>query len=1006
MKKYFFGLAVALGTSVSAVAQTTAPRNGVHDERTLPYAFANATLYVDAQTRIENATLLIRDGKVVAAGRDVNVPQGTVTTDLEGAFVYPGLVDIYTHYGLPEVKKPMRSYVRRPQMESEKKGAYHWNQAIQPETQAAELFSYDKKAAEAHRKLGFGAVLTLHHDGVARGTGAVVSLADGADTERILKPRAAAAFSFDKGSSTQDYPSSLMGSIALLRQAYLDAEWYARSQPREQNLSLAALAAQRQLPAVFETKDKLDLLRADRLGDAFGVQYIIKTKGDEYQRLEAVKASGAALIVPLAFPDAYDVEDPFDARLVSLADMKHWELAPTNAATLARAGVPFALTSADLKDAKQFFPNLRKAIQYGLSDTAALRALTQTPAQLLGMEAQLGSLRPGAWANFLVTSGPLFDEQTVIYDNWIQGERYELQPRRPNLAGTYDLRVGDTVLQLEITGQPEKPKAQVVVNDSTRFPAQLSVGESTLTLSYLADSARGDGPVRLSGWRQGQDLGGRGQTPDGQLVDWSARYAAAAPADTAKPKTAPALPTLGERLFPFEAYGWTTPPRAEAVLIRNATVWTCEAEGKRDSTDVLLRDGKIAQMGRNLSASGARVVDGTGRHLTPGIIDEHSHIAISRGVNEGSQAVTAEVRIGDVVNSEDINIYRQLAGGVTAAQLLHGSANPVGGQSALIKLRWGQLPEDMKIAGADGFIKFALGENVKQSNWGDLNRIRFPQSRMGVEQVYVDAFTRAREYEAEQKAYDGLGRRAKANAQAPRRDLELETLVEILNNRRFISCHSYVQSEINMLMHVADSFGFKVNTFTHILEGYKLADKMAAHGAGGSTFADWWAYKMEVQDAIPYNAALMHRAGVLTAINSDDAEMGRRLNHEAAKAIKYGGVSEEDALRMITLNPAKLLHLDEQMGSIRIGKDADVVLWDAPPLSIYAKPVMTFVDGVPLFDQAEDEKRRAAVEQERQRLIARMMGEKQRGQPTQAPQPRSQHIWHCEDVGELSEMAH
>ena len=271
------------------------------------------------------------------------------------------------------------------------------------------------------------------------------------------------------------------------------------------------------------------------------------------------------------------------------------------------------------------------------------------------------------------------------------------------------------------------------------------------------------------------------------------------------------------------------------------------------------------------------------------------------------------------MKSNDINIYRQLSGGVTTAQLLHGSANPIGGQSAVIKFRWGSAPEEMKLEGADGFIKFALGENVKQSNWGDFERIRFPQTRMGVEQVFYDHFHQAKAYEQAWKEYNTLSLSEKRRTIAPREDLEMNTLVEILNKERFITCHSYVQSEINMLMKVADSMGFTLNTFTHILEGYKVADKMKEHGAGGSTFSDWWAYKFEVNDAIPYNAALLQDMGVLTAINSDDAEMARRLNQEAAKAVKYGKATEEEAWKMVTLNPAKLLHIDHLVGSIKVG---------------------------------------------------------------------------------------
>lgn len=351
---------------------------------------------------------------------------------------------------------------------------------------------------------------------------------------------------------------------------------------------------------------------------------------------------------------------------------------------------------------------------------------------------------------------------------------------------------------------------------------------------------------------------------------------------------------------------------------------------------------------------------------------------------------SAEVRMYDAIDSEDIDIYRQLAGGVVAAQLLHGSANPIGGQSALVKFRWGVSPQEMRIDGADGFIKFALGENVKQSNWGDANRIRFPQTRMGVEQVYVNAFTRANDYRAEQAQ---LGKNDEGRV-----DLELESLAEIVESERFVTCHSYVQSEINMLMKVAEQFGFRINTFTHILEGYKVADKMAEHGAGGSTFADWWAYKYEVKEAIPYNAALMANAGVVVAINSDDTEMGRRLNQEAAKAVKYGGMSEVEALKMITLNPAKLLHLDEDMGTIETGKSGDIVLWSGPPLSVYSEALTTLVDGRVYFDRSADRLKKDWIQQERQRLIALMRGEKEKGAATQKPRKKEPHHWHCDDL--------
>lgn len=378
-----------------------------------------------------------------------------------------------------------------------------------------------------------------------------------------------------------------------------------------------------------------------------------------------------------------------------------------------------------------------------------------------------------------------------------------------------------------------------------------------------------------------------------------------------------------------------------------------------------IKDGKIYRLGKDLAANRVTVIDATGKHLTAGIIDEHTHIG-ALAINEAGHNSTAEVRMSDVVDPKDLDLYRNLAGGVTSAQLLHGSANPIGGQSAILRLKWGETADNLLFEGAPGFIKFALGENVKQSNWESYNR--FPQTRMGVEQVFVDYFNRAREYQ-----------KIKASKQAYRYDEELETLVEILESKRFISSHSYVQSEINMLMKVAESFDFRVNTFTHLLEGYKVADKMAAHGVGGSTFSDWWAYKYEVKDAIPYNAAIMASQGVTVAINSDDAEMSRRLNQEAAKTVKYGGMSEIEAWKTVTLNPAKLLHIDHKVGSISVGKEADIVLWTGHPMSIYSKAEKTLIQGAEYFDLEKDKALREAMKTERMQLTKLMLEVKESG---------------------------
>ncbi|WP_192821397.1 amidohydrolase family protein [Rufibacter sp. LB8] len=1006
MKKVILSVLAVAALSLQSRAQETYPRNGVYDERSGLRAFTNATIYVDHQTKLENATLVIKDGKIVAVGTKVSIPTGAQVVDLKGKTVYPGFVDPFSTYGMPAMPPRTGGFGGGPQAESKKEGAYSWNQAIRPETNAAEVFKVDNRTADELRKLGYGAVLTQHQDGLARGTAALVSLANKRENQVILLDRAAAALSFDKGSSTQEYPSSLMGSIALLRQTYLDARWNQQNPDKEQNISLKAFTEANKLPQIFEVSNKLNAVRADKVGDEFGHQYIFKGNGDEYQMLPAIKQTGAPFILSLNFPDAYNVEDPYETRRINLEDLKHWEMAPANPSMLVKEGVTIAFTASDLREKNRFLPNLRKAVQYGLPEQEALKALTSTPARLIKAEKQVGALREGMQANFVIASGRLFDNATILLENWVQGEGYKISETPGDYRGVYSLKVGNQPeRRMIIAGTAEKPDLKVVTTDTLK--GSLTFSGDMLTFAF-APAKGAKESIRLTGWKSAQGFQGEAQLPDAQTVKWNAVLSQAATQqarrDSARTKAAEKI-ELGQMVYPFAAFGRTELPKSETVLIKNATVWTNEKEGKLENADVLLRDGKIAQVGKNLSASGAKVIDGTGKHVTPGIIDEHSHIALD-GVNEGTQAVTAEVRMADVVNHEQVNIYRQLAGGVTTSQLLHGSANPIGGQSALIKLRWGQAPEKLMFEGADGFIKFALGENVKHSNRSAVYTVRFPQTRMGVEQVMVDAFQRAKEYEKTWAGYNKLSKSQKAKTPAPRRDIELDALVEILNNKRYITCHSYVQSEINMMMKVADQMGFKVNTFTHILEGYKVADKMKAHGAGGSTFSDWWAYKMEVKDAIPYNAAIMHNVGVTTAINSDDAEMARRLNQEAAKTMKYGGVSEEDALKMVTLNPAKLLHIDNKVGSLKAGKDADVVLWNTHPLSIYARPEKTFVDGVAYFDLDSDKTLQEAQEKERLRLVNKMLAAKARGEKTQsAPTGRrfGQQVLHCEDVENAEE---
>ncbi len=1001
MKNLFFRLlsaVVFLFIAAQIQAQVTFPRNGVYDERDGVYAFTNATIYTGVGEPLQKATLLIRKGKIEQIGNAVTIPASAVVYDCKDKCIYPSFIDMYAQYGIPETPKPAGAsgFGRQsPQFVSNKKGAFSWNEALRSEFNAQDVFVGNDKEAESYRAAGFGAVLSHRADGVSRGSGILVLTSDAAAHKNILKSSAAHFLSFSKGSSTQNYPSSLMGSIALLRQTYLDAAWYSTQTPKEEtNLSIEAWNNLQNLPQIFEVSDKLEVLRAAKIAKEFNKKYIIKGGGDEYQRANDIIASGSDLILPLNFPDAYDVEDPLEARVISLENLKHWELAPSNAALLYAAGKKdFAFTASGLKERKDILKQIQKVIEAGLPEDVALSALTSTPAKLLGIESELGTLAVGKRANFLVLSDKFSKKDVKLYHNWVNGEPYVLNDfTQPSPKGTYSFSYGDSIYKAMTIS--ETNETFIYKTDSIKIKADLKIDRNNVLLTFTPTGS--SDIVRLTGILEGGSFKGDGQLANGSWVKWAAApLSSFAPMnlDSKKGETTTVSNTLtlnqakGKLIFPFVAYGTNVPPEASKTLIKNVTVWTSEAQGILKNTDVLIENGKIAQIGSNLNVTGATVVDGTGKHLSAGIIDEHSHIAISKGVNEGTQSSTAEVRIADVVNSEDVNIYRQLAGGVTSSHLLHGSANAIGGQTQLIKLRWGKAPEALKFEGWPGFIKFALGENVKQANWGDNNRVRFPQTRMGVEQVFEDHFQRAQEYLA-----------LKRSGKPFRKDIELEALGEILEAKRFITCHSYVQSEITMLLRVADRFNFKVNTFTHILEGYKVADKMAKQGAAAGTFSDWWAYKFEVYEAIPYNARMMMDAGVNVAINSDDAEMARRLNQEAAKSIMYTDMDEQVALKMVTINPATMLHVQDKVGSIKVGKDADLVLWTDNPLSIYAKPEQTYVDGIKYFDLASDAKLRETISSERARLVQKMLVAKKGGAPTQAAKAKPRRLYTCDDT--------
>ena len=421
--------------------------------------------------------------------------------------------------------------------------------------------------------------------------------------------------------------------------------------------------------------------------------------------------------------------------------------------------------------------------------------------------------------------------------------------------------------------------------------------------------------------------------------------------------------------YPLGAFGRSEVPGVSRLTaFIHATIWSCGADGIIEDGTLVVGDGRIVAVGKEVAIpEGADVINVRGMHISPGIIDCHSHMATDGGVNEGTESITCEVRVGDFVDANDITIYRQLAGGVTSANILHGSANPIGGQNQVIKLRWGLSGEQMKFAEAPQGVKFALGENVKQSNRTEGGG-RYPNSRMGVEQVYRNSFEAARDYAKKHDAWQQHRR-----GLPPRKDLELEALREIVEGRRWIHCHSYRQDEILALLRILEEYDVTIGTFQHILEGYKVANEMAKHGAMASAFSDWWAYKFEVIDAIPHAGALMHNQGIVVSFNSDDGELARHLNQEAAKAIKYGGVPREEALKFVTLNPAKQLRVDHLVGSLEPGKHADFVVWNGDPLSNFTRCEQSWIDGRRYFHRDDDDQMQQESLQKRNTLIQKVL---------------------------------
>jgi imidazolonepropionase-like amidohydrolase len=1003
----------AVSLSAQSQTPTTEPVVGLQNNTPDWTVLTHATVITKPGEKLKDMQIVIKGGVIQKIQKSGAVPAGARIIDLSEKTVYAGFIDAYSENSVENNSNSL--------------GAPYWNDTITPQLDMATNYKNSSSLNSSYRSQGFTTRLAIPTKGIIRGNSAVVICGKGSNDRVVLRQNVFQHIhlTVPRGRGRTEYPNSPMGAVALARQALLDAQWYARAWDAfnvgqattrpERNDALAALQSliSKKQTALFVTGDEQYFLRADRFSREFNLSAIMLGSGKEYQRLAEIKQTARSVIVPVAFPKAPNVGSIESARAVSLATLMHWDIAPANPGRVASAGIPIMLTSHGLSKRSDFLKNVRRAVQRGLNPEQALAALTTQPATALGVTNLVGTVAPGKLASLIITTGDIFNTKTKIHEVWVAGQRFELT-KKPllDVSGNWKLSLGKESenwnLKLsgkapKLTGQltqllkqqtlPDQEDDQDAENKSEDDqPQQVAIPLTKVSLRGARLSAvlpgkhfGQDGFIMFTLTLIGTDsatrpVQGQGQwtTPDGTITEITITREIEKTTEQdepAKQQKKDEKPEAKDQAtfavnFPLGAYGRDSKPhQPKALLITKATIWTSAEQGILQKADMLIENGVIVAVGTDLKAPrGAIIVAATGKHITAGIIDCHSHMATDGGVNESAQSITAEVRIGDFVDSHDMTIYRQLAGGVTMANILHGSANPIGGQNQVIKLRWGSLGEQMKFTAAPPGIKFALGENVKQSNWGDDYTTRYPQTRMGVEQIIHDAFVRAGQYKKDHLQWNKTQR-----GLPPRVDLELEALQQILDGNRWIHCHSYRQDEILTLMRTLEQFNIQIGTFQHILEGYKVAQEMAQHGAMGSSFADWWAYKLEVYDAIPYNGAIMHSAGVVVSFNSDDKELGRHLNHEAAKAVKYGGVAPAEALKFVTLNPAKQLRISQYVGSLETGKQADFVIWSGPPLSVFSRCEQTWIDGMKYFDRADDIAHRATILDRRSTLIQKVL---------------------------------
>ncbi len=995
------------------------------------YAIQGARIVVSPDESIDVGTVVVRNGKIesVGAADKVAIPFDAETIDGQGLIVYAGFIDLYTTIGQTPGSVRSRTGSGRPVDFNDSALArtpLDDHNGLTPEFEVASVLELSESQVEEHRKLGFTDLLSAPAGAIVTGQSALVSLSGLPRREVIVQSPVAlhvnlrppfepappkgdddhAAARIRNRNSTR-YPAVLLGVIAHLRQAMLDADYVdrlakeaAKSEKASEKVgydpTLRTLLAARQktLPTWWEANTRDEIHRALDLAEEFGTSAVIVGGREAGKVADRLKALDVPVVLRIDYAEEPKVPTEAEYRKREAADRTEpyqllvekgtrWKEYVATGQLLSKAGVRFALSSDGLNKTELFSSYLRKVIGAGLSREAALDALTRGAADIVGLSRSMGTIEPGKLGHLVALSAPLGDENAKVRFVLVDGLKFELNKPDPSKKNDASPKAKDAETKSEATrssGDEAKPKEPAKAEAPSSSPKAKAEDGSKKEAPKTESAAPSSKPKAEESKPKAAASESSSSTPakskaassEPPSTSTPAKPKAAEsktsdsapkqePAPASKPKapepSAPASHRAEETAAaptPFvdvaTEFDANRKPRIKtggSVFIKDATILTVAEEGTIPKGSILIKDGKIAAVGANLEPpKGVTVIDATGLVAMPGIIDTHSHIAVQGSVNEWSLSIVPEVRIKDVITGGDVSIYRALAGGTTTARILHGSADTVGGQDAVIKLKYGLPGRDLIIKDAPQGVKFALGENVTRSPG------RFPNTRMGVESTIERAFQEARIYQAQAKSHAEAV--SKNQATAPfRRDLRLEALARVLDGSIKIHCHCYRSDEILMLLRVASRHGVRVQSVQHALEGYKVAAEIAAHGASASTFSDWWAYKIEAYDAIPYNAALLTDAGASVCIKSDSDELIRHLNLEAAKMVKYGGVSESQALAMITLNPARELGLQGRLGSIEVGKDGDIALFNAHPFDAFSRCELALIEGEVAFQKKD-----------------------------------------------------